>query len=305
VKDFPDLDAFVSYLRIERSASEHTVAMYSADLRMFCTFLGRGPVSASRDDIRRFLASQCDLQLAPNTIARRFQTIRSFYKFLRYSGMVRVDPSRGIRAPKWRLPLIENVPDPDVAKLIAYLAEQPESPTVLRDRAMIQTLYDSGLRVGELITLRLADLDFTGMSVLAIGKGNKQRLAPMSPPQALALTAYLERGRPVFMRGHAEHGIVFVTAPGGPHRMNTRGGHPLTRQRAFQIVQGLGQAVLGRDISPHKLRHSFGSTLIAHGADPRNVQALMGHSDLDTTMRYIHVDMGTVKAVHAKTHPRG
>jgi integrase/recombinase XerD len=232
--------------------------------------------------------------------------VRVFYRFLRYAGKIPGNPTRGIRAPTFRLRLIQSIPDVDVAKLLDYLAKQPESPIVLRDRAMIQTLYDSGLRVSELLSLRLIDLDFSQAALRVIGKGDKQRLAMMSPPQAVALKAYLERGRPVLMGNQPEHGIVFVNAPSILRQTPYRpGGAPLTRQTPFLIVQKLGRDVLGRNIHPHQLRHSFGSTLIEHGADPRNVQALMGHADIETTMRYVHVDMRTIKEVHSKCHPRG
>jgi site-specific recombinase XerD len=242
---------------------------------------------------------------------------------MRYVGKIGANPTRGIRAPKVHQRLIENIPDAEVAKLLAHLAGQPESPIVLRNRAMIQTFYDSGLRVSELISLRLIDLMFQepGMALRVIGKGNKQRLAPMSPPQAAALAAYLERGRPALMGGRPEHGVVFVNAPRGFNRPGTQGfsrplgedcshaaipgGAPLYRAGVFKIVRQLGRDVLGRDIHPHQLRHSFGSTLIEHGADPRNVQALMGHADIETTMRYVHVDLRTIKEVHSTTHPRG
>lgn len=304
--NFPDLDAYLEYLRIERGAADNTIAAYSTDLRRLHAFLGqRSPASAEREDIRNFLASLHDSGLTGNGIARRFAAIKGFYRFLRYSGKIRADPTRGIRPPKLHLSLIQNVPDPDVSELIAYLASQPESPTVLRDRAMIQTFYDSGLRVGELIGLRIAGVDFAGMALRVTGKGNKQRLAPISPPQAIALRAYLERGRPVLMGKRREHGILFVSGEWGWGSLKRSGGSALTRQTPFNIVQTLGIAVLGRSIHPHQLRHSFGSTLIAHGADPRNVQALMGHADIDTTMRYVHVEMNTLKEVHSKTHPRG
>jgi site-specific recombinase XerD len=169
---------------------------------------------------------------------------------------------------------------------------------VLRDRAIIQCFYGSGLRSAELRSLRLSDVRASALRV--IGKGDKQRLVPMNPPQAAALQAYLDHGRPKLMKGRHEHDIVFVSASN-----YRRGGESLCRQGVYQLIRQLGREVLGRDIHPHQLRHSFGSTLIEHGADPRNVQALMGHADIETTMRYVHVDLRTIKEVHSKTHPRG
>jgi integrase/recombinase XerD len=306
---------FIDYLRVERGAAKNTVLAYTRDLRRLLAFLetrGHTLGCATREDVRAFLTTLIDAKLSGSGIARRFATVRVFYRFLRYAGKIPANPTRGIRAPRFRLRLIQSVPDTDVAKLLDYLAKQPESPIVFRDRAMIQTLYDSGLRVSELLSLRLIDLDFSQAALRVIGKGDKQRLAMMSPPQAVALKAYLERGRPVLMGNRPEHGIVFVNAPSflrlgreqcpSPYQP---GGAPLTRQALFLIVQKLGRAVLGRNIHPHQLRHSFGSTLIEHGADPRNVQALMGHADIETTMRYVHVDMRTIKQVHSKCHPRG
>jgi site-specific recombinase XerD len=150
----------------------------------------------------------------------------------------------------------------------------------------------------------LVDLQLSLSTLRVIGKGDKQRLLPMSPPQAVALSAYLERGRAALMGNRPDHEIVFVNSPRGFHS-SAPGGVRLSRAGVFQIVQRLGRNVLGRDIHPHQLRHSFGSTLIEHGADPRTVQALMGHADIETTMRYVHVDMRTIKEVHSRTHPRG
>ncbi len=304
---------FIDYLRIERGAAENTILAYTSDLRRLLAFLEtRGPIPlacATREDVRAFLATLIDAKLSGSGVARRFATVRVFYRFLRYAGKIPANPTRGIRAPKFHLRLIQSVPDADVTRLLDYLAKQPESPIMLRDRAMIQTLYDSGLRVSELLSLRLIDLDFSQSALRVIGKGDKQRLAMMSPPQAVALKAYLERGRSVLMGNRPEHGIVFVNAPSflwfGREQRPKSGGAPLTRQTPFLIVQKLGRAVLGRNIHPHQLRHSFGSTLIEHGADPRSVQALMGHADIETTMRYVHVDMRTIKQVHSKCHPRG
>jgi integrase/recombinase XerD len=234
--------------------------------------------------------------------------VRSFYRFMRYSGVIPATPHAGIRAPKFHHKLVENVPDADVEKLIAHLSAQPETALVLRDRAILQTFYDSGLRVSELTTLKLSDPQFVeaDMAIRVIGKGDKERLVPMSPPQAEALKAYLERGRPALMGEQPpEHELVFVGGPSGRDGTGRPGGSPLTRQWIYKIIQRLGCTVLGRSIHPHQLRHSFGTTLIQHGADPRNVQALMGHADINTTMRYVHVDMRMIKEVHSKTHPRG
>ena len=296
---------FVDYLQIERGLSENTILAYSADLQRLGDFLelrGHNPADATRDDIRAFLASLSDdAKLSASSAARRFATVRVFYRFMRYASKIPANPTRGIRAPRFHLGLIESVPDADVSKLLAHLFKLPESPSLLRDRAMIQTLYDSGLRVSELISLRICDLNFSQAALRVIGKGDKQRLAPMSPPQADALKAYLERGRQALMGNRPEHGIVFVNAP----NVSRGGGAPLTRQTPFLLVQKLGRDVLGRNIHPHQLRHSFGSTLVEHGADPRTVQALMGHADIETTMRYVHVDLRTLKEVHSRCHPRG
>jgi integrase/recombinase XerD len=299
------LSEFVEYLRVERGAAENTVLSYSSDLRRLFAFLnerGQTPFSAGRDDLRAFLSSLHNEGLSGSSIARRFATVRSFYRFLRYAGKISANPANGIRVPKLHRRLVENIPDVEVSKLIEHLEAQRESPIALRDCAMIYTLYDSGLRVSEMISLRLVDLNFSCAALRVIGKGDKQRLAPLSPPQILALKAYLERSRPALIGDRPEHGVVFVNARS---RHWFYGGLPLTRQTPFDIVQRLGLAVLGRKIHPHQLRHSFGSTLIEHGADPRHVMALMGHADIETTMRYCHVDLRTLKEIHFRTHPRG
>jgi site-specific recombinase XerD len=303
------LSQFLEYLRGERGASANTIATYRLHLERFIAFLKlrrKSPKSASRADIRKFLTYLFDSGLTASGVANRYAAVCSFYRFMRYSGAISAVPHTGIRAPKIHQKLVEQVLDADVEKLIAHLAAQPETALMLRDRAILQTFYDSGLRVSELTTLKSSDLQFTeaDRAMRVIGKGDKERLVPMSPPQAGALKAYLERGRSALMGEHPpEHEIVFVGGPRG--RNGTAQGSPLTRERVFQIIQRLGRTVLGRSIHPHQLRHSFGTTLIQHGADPRNVQALMGHADINTTMRYCHVDLRMIKEVHSKTHPRG
>jgi integrase/recombinase XerD len=298
------LSQFLDYLRVERAAAENTIVTYSRHLKRFFGFLeihGKGPKSTTRDDVRAYLASLYAAGLSGSGVAHRYAVVRSFYRFMRYSGVLQAMPTRGIRTPKFHAVLVEHIPDPDVTKMLAHLAGLSESPIVLRNRAMIQMFYDCGLRVSELRSLRLVDMQLSLSTLRVIGKGDKQRLLPVSPRLAEALRAYLERGRPSLMGDRPEHGIVFVNArqPGGA------AGGTLSRMGIFRIVRQLGRDVLGRDIHPHQLRHSFGSTLIEHGADPRNVQALMGHADIETTMRYVHVDMRTIKEVHRTTHPRG
>jgi len=307
---FPDLDAFVDYLRVERGASGNTIASYKFDLLRFLTFIrerSHTPASADRDDFHAYIASLQDSGLHGNSVARHFQATRSFYKFLRYSGVARKDPTRRVRAPRFRLSLVDGLTDGEVDKIIAHLSEEPERATrlqtaiQLRNHAIVQTFYGSGLRVSELTGLRLEDLMFPEMMIRVIGKGDKQRLAVMSPPQATALVEYLRRGRRTLLSNHKESGALFLAGPGG----RRGGGYPLSRQMVFCMIRDIGRLVLDRSIHPHQIRHSFGTTLVSHGADLRNVQALMGHADIDTTMRYIHVDMREVLATHSTTHPRG
>ncbi|MDA3936131.1 MAG: site-specific tyrosine recombinase XerD [Actinomycetota bacterium] len=292
-------EEFLGYLAVERGASPHTLDAYRRDLRTYIDMLeARGvhdPESVTRDELTAYIASLRARGLAPRTVERKMASVKSFHKFLVREGVTENHPSARVPLPK--------VPEslPDVASIddMDRLLSQPfpESPAGLRDRAILETLYGCGLRVSELVGLDAVDLDLDEGFVRVVGKGDKERVVPVAGAASRALSDYLRRGRP-FLRpkkstSSYDPDAVFV---------NVRGGR-LTRQAVFQIVRLRG-GIVGLELHPHTLRHSFATHLLEGGADLRALQEMLGHSDISTTQIYTHVDRHHIREEYLSTHPR-
>lgn len=296
------IDAFTTHLRLERHLSPNTVAAYRIDLIHLATFLHRSSSSledADQSTLRRFLAQQHALGYARASIARRVGAIHTFYRWAVDEGRIEHDPSLLLGSPKVanRLPTVLR------ASEAADLMERPEADAfddlidraiALRDRAILELLYGSGLRVGEVTTLRPGDLDLDGARVLVRGKGSKERRVPVSDDAVAAVDAWLAQGRP-----------VLVTGAGGPLFCNRRH-KPMSARDVRAMVHGYaGRLLPGRRIGPHTLRHSYATHLLEGGADIRAVQELLGHSSVATTQRYTHVSRARLFEAHERAHPRG
>ena len=292
-----DIESFLLALRFERGMSENTYAAYGSDLRFFAEFVDRrGIADASaigRDDIVAFLAEERDEGRKGSTRARRTAAIRMFFRFLKERRAIDSDPSELLDSPKAALVLPRVLSEAEVAGMIE--AVSGDDPRSLRDRALLETMYGSGLRVSEACALTFDDIVGDGELLRILGKRGKERMVPVGGAAGAALVRYADSGRGAFARSDDER-----------HVFLTRLGLPCTRQGVFKVIRERAAAVgiAPERISPHVLRHSFASHLLAHGADIRAIQELLGHADIGTTQIYTHVDAEKFGDIHRRYHPR-
>ncbi|MBL7071939.1 MAG: tyrosine recombinase XerC [Candidatus Omnitrophica bacterium] len=285
------VDKFINYLKIERNVSEHTIINYSVDLRDFGSFLEDIKIeSVTYLVLRRYLAHMREVNFSKRTVARKLASLRSFFRFLYREGYLKTNPASSIATPKLdkKLPLFLDTNE--VVKLI----EAPDEGDVaaLRDRAILETLYSTGMRVGELVRLNMDNIDFIGGVAKVYGKGRKERLTPIGDKALRAIRNYFERR---MVKKLKDKKAVFLNKSG------TR----LTDRSVRRVVDKYIKRVAFREkISPHTLRHSFATHLLDRGADLRSVQELLGHANLSTTQIYTHVTTKRLKEVYEKAHPR-
>ena len=292
-----EIESFVLSLLLERGLSENTCAAYGDDLGRFAAFLRpRGVLSAAgigRDDIVDFLSAQREEGRKGSTRARRTAAIRMFLRHLKERHAIKSDPSSLLSSPKSALVLPRVLSEQEVAAMLD--AVDGDDPRSLRDRALMETMYGSGLRVSEACSLSFDDIVADGELLRILGKGGKERLVPIGGASGAALRRYVDSGRGAFARSAGE-----------THVFLTRLGRPFTRQGVFKVIRERAAAVgIAADrISPHVLRHSFASHLLARGADIRAIQELLGHADIGTTQIYTHVDSARFGEIHRRYHPR-
>jgi integrase/recombinase XerD len=286
---------FLAYLEFERGLSRNTLDAYRTDLLQYGRFLEEREVAALKAvpaDVADFLTSLAKRGSSPATIHRKSACLRSFYRHLRRDGLLEVDPTATLSSPRRARKLPQVLTRAEVENLLS----QPRGtdPAALRDRALLEVMYACGLRASEAIGLELMDVDTEDGVVRARGKGSKERVVPIGQAALRALRHYLERGRPGLVKGSAE-AHLFV---------NFRGG-PLTRQGLYKIVRrhALGAGLADR-MSPHTLRHTFATHLLAGGCDLRSVQEMLGHADVSTTQLYTHLSSERLKDVYFRAHPR-
>ena len=293
-----DIDGFLDALLLEKGQSENTCVGYRSDLVFFSDFLKRKGVTetsaVTRDDIVAFLAEEREKGMKGSTRARRTAAIRMFFRYLRERHLVRFNPADLMDPPKKAKALPKVLSEEEVFRMIDEV--KGEDARSLRDRALLETMYGCGLRVSETCQLKLDDIVADGELLRVFGKGSKERLVPIGGAAGRALVAYVQGGREAFTRGNLGETHVFVT----------RLGRPFTRQGVFKIIKERAAAAgiaLDR-ISPHVLRHCFASHMLAHGADIRAIQELLGHADIGTTQVYTHVDTARFGEIHRRFHPR-
>jgi len=276
----------------------NTCVSYDADLRLFAKFLkDRGIASAAgigRDDIADFLKSERENGMAGATRRRRSAAIRMWLRYLKERRLIKSDPSELMDAPKKERILPKTLSEEEVFAMIDKV--DGDDARSLRDRAMLEVLYGCGLRVSELCDLDMDSIVAEGELLRVMGKGSKERLVPIGGAAGKALNAYFTMARPQFVKGDLSQTKIFAT----------RLGRPFTRQGVFKIVRERAAAVgIAADrISPHVLRHCFASHMLAHGADIRAIQELLGHADIGTTQIYTHVDAARFGEIHRRCHPR-
>ena len=288
-------EQFLDAVWLESGLSENTLNAYRADLAAFEGWLGKKklPLDAvTRAELLGYLAANVRQGLSPRSSARRLSTLRRFYRYLLREGLIGEDPTADVRSPSLGRPLPKSITEASVEKL---LAAPPETTLGVRDRAMLETMYASGLRVSELVALALNELDLTTGLVRVTGKGGKERIVPLGDEATSRLGDYLKGARPSLL-GEQKSGAVFLT----------RRGQPMTRQAFWQLIKRYSAAAgIDSSLSAHSLRNAFATHLLNHGADLRSLQMLLGHADLSTTQIYTHVAKARLQTLHASHHPRG
>lgn len=290
------IERFVHYLAVERGLALNTLESYQRDLMAYASFLSRNsitdPNQTRRANIIAFLAELQRKGRATATISRNLASMRAFYGFLLRDGLIDTDPTTNLESPKIdkRLPKVLSVGE------VESLLESPDCGTVagIRDKAMLELLYATGIRVSELVSLNLTDVNLNMGFLKCYGKGSKERIIPLGSVSLKAVSEYVMRSRVKLLRDREEESLFL-----------NHHGQRLSRQGFWKIIKKYATAaVIDKEITPHTLRHSFATHLLENGADLRSVQEMLGHADISTTQIYTHLTKSRLKEVYAKTHPR-
>jgi integrase/recombinase XerD len=290
------IDAFCDHLWLVDGLSPATTASYRQDLLQFthwCAARSKALLDVSRGDVEAYIAARFAAKARTTSINRGLSCLRRFYRWHALTHADLADPTLGLRSPKQPTRLPESLSEKDVEYLLA--APDAQTPLGLRDRAMLETLYATGLRVSELVGLKRAQVNATAGVIKVMGKGSKERLVPLGEWAVEWIARYEREARPVILAEHTSE-TLFITGRG----------EAMTRQMFWKIIKRYAViAGISASLSPHTLRHAFATHLLNHGADLRVVQMLLGHSDITTTQIYTHVARERLKALHASHHPRG
>ncbi len=291
------IDQFIDTIWMEQGLSQNTLNAYRTDLNKLGEWLVKDKrpklVAVQRSDLLDYLAQQSDEQKSPRSSARMLSSLRRFYAYCLRQGLIKDDPTRLLASPKLGRPLPNSLSEDEVERLL--LAPNIDTTIGLRDRAMLELLYATGLRVSELVNLRNDQVSLRQGVLRVTGKGEKERLVPIGEEAINWLEKYLSQARPELAQD-TQTGALFLT--------NRKSG--MTRQAFWYLIKRYAKQVDVRShLSPHTLRHAFATHLLNHGADLRAVQMLLGHSSVSTTQIYTHVAKARLKAMHAKHHPRG
>ncbi len=294
-----NLDFFLRHLSLERALSRNTVAAYGSDLEDFFHYLKSLGISSldrvDRDTIIDYLGEKKDAGMESTTIARRLVTIKLAFRFFLEEGLVKENPAAIMDSPRlWKL-LPDFLSAEEVSRLLEVNPPDPENPLLCRNRAMLELLYASGLRVSELADLPLSAILWEDSMLRVVGKGSKTRMVPAGEIALDILKIYLEEARPQLLKNPRE-----------AHVFLSKNGRRLDRERIWGIVRDSALAAgITKNVHPHTLRHSFASHLLENGADLRVIQEMLGHADIATTEIYTHIDSSRLGAIHRKFHPRG
>jgi integrase/recombinase XerD len=291
------IDRFITYLLVEKGLSKATLESYSRDLLRYAAFLVRcGRPTVSEADTPLILKHLIELRaqgLGTRSRARHLVSLRGFYRFLAQENVLSADPSKLIDLPKVQLTLPDVLSVEEVRRLLN--APQSRNPQGIRDAAMLEVLYAAGLRVSELVGLKLQDVHLDAGFVRVMGKGSKERVVPIGQYAREKLLFYLGNGRNLMLKNRTS-----------PFLFIARAGRPITRQGFWKLLRRYAEAAgLAKNITPHSLRHSFATHLLEGGADLRAVQVMLGHADIATTQIYTHVANDRLREVHRRFHPRG
>ena len=290
------IDTFLNYLSVERGVSKNAIIAYREDLNTYLDFMEKSDIDAlskiSKNNITDFLFAQKERGIGVNSIARRLAAIRMFHRFLARERILKSDPSALIDSPK----LWKRVPETLTVNEVEALIAQPNVRGIqgIRDRAILETLYATGMRVSEAVNLKKDNVNLKVGFLRCIGKGNKERVIPLGKKAIASINRYLEAARPKLLKTR-EAEVLFVS----------RFGKKISRQSFWKIIKKYARlAHIKKPMKPHILRHSFATHLLEHGADLRSVQEMLGHSDISTTQIYTHINKDRLKSVHKQFHPR-
>lgn len=291
------LQQYLTFLRFEKNLSENSIQAYQQDLSRYLAFLESQDIQRAvqiRDrHVRRLLQMLSELGLSASSLARNLSAIRSFHKFLLMEEVLDFDPCENVDGPKIRRYLPDVLSFPEIEKILTSI--KIDQPGGIRDRAMIELLYASGLRISELLNLPIREIYFKEGFVRILGKGSKERLVPASDRALQWIRRYLDQARPALDRQRSSRGITFLNARG----------KPLSRMGFWKILQAhVRNCGIKKEVHPHTFRHSFATHLLEGGADLRAVQEMLGHADISTTQIYTHLDRTYLKQVYQEFHPR-
>jgi integrase/recombinase XerD len=288
------LQVFLEFLSVEKGLSSNTLLSYSRDMKKLFQFLRKEKLAwskAGEEDLIRFIHHQSRAGLSARSMARLISSLKSFYRFLVLDGMIKKNPAASLSSPKTWLSLPKFLTVSEVELLLS----QPDEKDIhgIRDKAMLELLYATGLRVSELVSLKIKDLNLEDGFLLCLGKGGKERIVPIGDTAASAIRRYIDEARPMLLK--QPNNFLFLT----------RRGSAFTRQGFWKLLKSYAKkADLDLKISPHILRHTFATHLLERGADLRSVQLMLGHSQITTTQVYTHVSRQQLRRVYDKFHPR-
>lgn len=291
------MDRFLEYLQFEKGLSQNTRAAYKRDLSKFFAFLGQqaayqDPAEITKKDIISFLTWQIDQGAEYSSVARSLSSIKTFYKFLILEGILLLNPAGDLETPKIKRKLPQVLSVDEVDRLME--APRVALPIGTRDRAMLELMYGTGIRVSELLSLMVDDINLTAGFLRCLGKGRKERILPVNQTAVEWVLRYLAKARPVLVKNPLQKSLF----------LNARG-NPMSRQGFFKILAAYAvRAGIDKDITPHTLRHSFATHLLENGADLRAVQEMLGHADISTTQIYTHLTKTRIREVYQRYHPR-
>jgi len=286
------LKKFLNYLLTEKALSINTVKSYENDLKNFLKWLTEQNIlvlNCKKDDIAQYLLNLKEKTYSSTSIARILSSLKQFFRFMIFDSIINHDPTEGLKSPKLWLRLPKALEIDEVKRLLSVMLE---NKYYLRDIAMLELMYASGLRVSELVRLKLSDINFEAGFIKVKGKGDKERVVPIAQRSIDKIKNYLTKLRPSLLKKKASE-YVFL---------NNRG-QPMTRQRFWQNIKAIGR-IAGVNVTPHMIRHSFATHLLEGGADLRSLQKMLGHSDISTTQIYTKVSMDRLRKEYLKHHPR-
>ncbi len=290
------IDSFLDYLTVERALAKNTIVAYRADLDRYLNFIEKRNIAVlskvAKNDIVDFMLTQKELGISPTSISRRLAAIRMFHRFLARERVLKSDPTTLIDSPK----LWKKVPDTLSLNEVESLISQPDirDRQGIRDKAILETLYATGMRVSELSNLKTNNVNLAIGFLRCIGKGNKERIVPLGRKAIQSINRYLEFSRPFFLKKKASE-FLFIS----------RSASKLSRQSVWKLIKRYAhEAKIKKSIKVHTLRHSFATHLLERGADLRSVQEMLGHANISTTQIYTHIDKERLKTIHKMFHPR-